>query len=153
MKQNFLEISEIIEEICKSYSKREDILKVIKETINEMCTYMSTLDSTSIIPILSRVSKIMEFIDLKDRNLIIEDALKFNYPKIFPNTLYTTFIEGKLSQCSFIEKLNKEKAYQEYFVPTVLDEINMKEGCQKTLQQAAENMLIADDSYTQKFLF
>ena len=150
LKQNFLEISGIIEEICKSYNKREDILKVIKETINEMCTYMSTLDSASIIPILSRVSNIIRYIDIKDKNLIIEEALKFNYPKIFPNTLYPVFIEGKISQCNFIEHLDKERVYQEYFVPTVLDEINMKEGCQKTLQQTAENMLIKDDSYTQK---
>lgn len=150
LKQNFLEISGILEEICKSYNKREDILKVIKETINEMCTYMSTLDSASTIPILSRVSNIIRYIDIKDKHLIVEEALKFNYPKIFPNTLYPVFIEGKISQCNFIEHLDKERVYQEYFVPTVLDEINMKEGCQKTLQQAAENMLIKDDSYTQK---
>ena len=150
LKQNFLEISGILEEICKSYNKREDILKVIKETINEMCTYMSTLDSASTIPILSRVSNIIRYIDIKDKHLIVEEALKFNYPKIFPNTLYPVFIEGKISQCNFIKHLDKERVYQEYFVPTVLDEINMKEGCQKTLQQAAENMLIKDDSYTQK---
>jgi len=150
LKQNFLEISGILEEICKSYNKREDILKVIKETINEMCTYMSTLDSASTIPILSRVSNIIRYIDIKDKHLIVEEALKFNYPKIFPNTLYPVFIEGKISQCNFIEHLDKERVYQEYFVPTVLDEINMKEGCQKTLQQVAENMLIKDDSYTQK---
>jgi len=88
LKQNFLEISGILEEICKSYNKREDILKVIKETINEMCTYMSTLDSASTIPILSRVSNIIRYIDIKDKHLIVEEALKFNYPKIFPNTLY-----------------------------------------------------------------
>ena len=88
LKQNFLEISGILEEICKSYNKREDILKVIKETINEMCTYMSTLDSASTIPILSRVSNIIRYIDFKDKHLIVEEALKFNYPKIFPNTLY-----------------------------------------------------------------
>ena len=150
LKQKFLEVSGIIEEICKAYNKREDILKAIKETIDGMCTYMSTLDSTSIFPILSRVSNIIKNIDQKDRHLIIEEALKFNYPKIFPNTLYPIFIEGKVSQCSFIENFDKERVYQEYFGPTVLDEINMKEGCQKTLQQIAENMLINDDSYTQK---
>ena len=148
LKQNFYKIKNIIEEICLAYDKREDILKIIKETIEEMCTYMSTLDSSSVLPILSRLSIIINCI--KDKSLITKEALKFNYPKIFKNSLFSLFIEGKLSECSFIEALDKKDAYEAYFVPNIIDEIEMKENCQRTLRQTAENMLIKDDSYTQK---
>ena len=60
-----------------------------------------------------------------------KEALKFNYPKVFPNTLYTIFIEGKTSECEFIEKLDKNVVFEEYFVPTVLDEIKKKKIAKK----------------------
>ena len=108
---------------------------------------MSTLDNTSVLPILSRVSTIIKYIKKEDRTFIVKEALKFNYPKIFPNTLYSIFIEGKISQCNFIENFDKKSVYEEYFLPTIIDEINMKENCQKTLCQTAENMLIQNDIY------
>ena len=147
--QTYLNINSIIKEICSSF-KRKDILKIIKETIEEMCTYMSTLDSSLVMPILSRVSNIINCINKEDISLITKEALKFNYPKIFRNTMYSIFIEGKTSQHNFIENLDKKLVYEEYFLPTVLDEINMKENCQNTLCQAAENMLINQDLKTQK---
>ena len=148
LNQNFINISNIIDEICMSYDKREDILKLIKETIEEMCSYISNLDGSSVLPILSRVTNIIDHI--KDKSLITKEALKFNYPKVFPNTLYSIFIEGKISEGSFVEKLDKKVAFEEYFVPNIIDEIELKQNCQKTLQQTAENMLINDDSFTQK---
>ena len=148
-KQNILAVKNIIEEICSAYNKREDILKLIKETVEEMCEYMSTLDSASVLPILSRVSLITNCFKEKDKHLITKEALKFNYPKTFPNSMFSIFIGGKISQNSFIEGIDKQLVYEEYFVPTVIDEINNKENCQKTLKMAAENMLILKDSYTQ----
>ena len=148
LKQNFLNISNIIEEICLAYDKREEILYLIKETIDEMCSYMNTLDSSSVIPILSRVCNIIEHV--KDKSLIINEALKFDYSKIFPKTFFSIFIEGKVSECSFIEKFDKKVTYEKYFVPNVIEEIEQKENCQKILEQTAEFMLINKDSYTQK---
>ena len=149
-KQNILAIKNIIEEICSAYDKRDDILKLIKETVEEMCEYMSTLDNASVLPILSRVSLITNCFKEKDKHLITKEALKFNYAKTFPNSMYSIFIEGKVSQNSFIEGMDKKLVYEEYFVPTVIDEINNKENCQKTLKMTAENMLIIKERYTQK---
>ena len=148
LKQNFLKISNIIEEICLAFDKREDILNIIKETIDEMCSYMNTLDGSTVIPILSRVCNIINHI--KDKSLIMNEMLKFNYSKIFPKTLFSIFIEGKVSECSFIENFDKKVAYEKYFVPNVIEEIEQKENCQKILEQTAEFMLIKNDSYTQK---
>ncbi len=147
-KQNLLNIKDIIKEICSAYDKRKDILNLIKETIGEMCTYISNLDNVSALPILERVSMIID--NVIDKSLIAEEALKLDYPKVFPNSMYSIFIEGKNSQCSFIRNLDDKVAFEKYFVPTVLDEINMKENCQKTLKQVAENMLINKDNETQK---
>ena len=38
-------------------------------------------------------------------------------------------LEGKLLKCSFIEKISKNEAYEKYFLPVVIEEINNKENC------------------------
>lgn len=131
LKQNFINIQNIIKSICRVFDKREEILNIIKETVEEMCIYMSNLDSLSVLPILSRVCDIIAHFIEEDSKNIEKEALKFNYPKVFPNTLYTIFIEGKTSECEFIEKLDKNVVFEEYFVPTVLDEIKKKKIAKK----------------------
>ena len=67
---------------------------------------MSTLDTASVSIILERVSKILSYCKLYNDNkpLITQEALNFDYPKIFPNTLSAIFLEEKVSECSFIEQ-------------------------------------------------
>ena len=146
-KQKFIDIEDILEEICKNGIKRPEIVNIIKETINEMCLYMSTLDSSTVLPLLERVSTILNFCKNQEDNgpLIAKEALKFDYPKIFPNSLCAIFLEGKKSEFNFIEQLNEKEAYNKYFLPCVLDEINNKENCQKILRLAAENMLLNEN--------
>ena len=145
-KQNFFGIETIILKICSAINQRKEIISTIKNIVSEMCTYMSTLDNISVKPLISRVSNLIE--QIPDKLSITKEAIKFNYPKIFINSMYP--IISQVSQDSFIEKLDKKMVYDEYFVPTVIDEINMKESCQNTLRQAAVNMLINNDSYFQK---
>ncbi len=90
--QTIFEIGEILSNICSVYKKRKDILPIINEIIGEMCLYMSTLDQAEVYPILRRVSNILN--NIKEKSLY-EEVLKFDYPKIFPNTLYEIFIEQK----------------------------------------------------------
>ena len=151
-KQKFIDNFDIIKEICQKGIKRKEVFQTIKETIEEMCEYMSKLDNSSVLPILERVSKILSYCKSKEDNkpLIIKVPFKFDYPKIFPNILCSIFLEGKISECSFIEQLDKNEAYEKYFLPTIIEEINQKENCQKNLRIAAENMLINDDSFFQK---
>ena len=150
-RQKYIDISNILKDICQNGIKRSEVLDIIKQTIDEMCTYMSTLDNTSVLPILERVSDILNnFTDSDDKKLLItKEALKFDYPKIFPDTLCQLFLEGKKSEFSFIEKLDKDEAYNKYFLPYVIDEINNKENSQKILRLAAENMFINEDSVFQ----
>ena len=145
-KQNFFGIETIILKICSAINQRKEIISTIKNIVSEMCTYMSTLDNISVKPLISRASNLIE--QIPDKLSITKEAIKFNYPKIFINSMYP--IISQVSQDSFIEKLDKKMVYDEYFVPTVIDEINMKESCQNTLRQAAVNMLINNDSYFQK---
>ena len=148
-KQKSVNILPLLKVICQQGIKRPEVIKTIKETIDEMCTYMNTLDNTSVSLILERVSKILGYCKSTEDNkpLITKEVLKFDYPKIFPNTLCSLFLEGKVSEYSFIEQLDKKEAYDYYFLPNVIDEINNKENSQTTLRQAAENMLINKDSY------
>ena len=73
---------------------------------------MNTLDNTSVSLILERVSKILGYCKSTEdyKPLITKEALKFDYPKIFPNTLCSLFLEGKVSEYSFIEQLDKKEA-------------------------------------------
>ena len=151
-KQKYIIASDILLEICKNGIKRDEILKTIKETIEQMCIYMSTLDSSSVTIILERVSKILGYCKLyfDNKPLITKEPLNFDYPKIFPNTLCSIFFEEKVSESSFIEQLDKNDTYEKYFLPIILDEINNKEKSQKNLRIAAENMLINNDEHFQK---
>ena len=137
----------MLKEICQNGIKRPEITNIIKETINEMCLYMSTLDSSTVLALLERVSLILSLCKNQEGNelLIANEALIFDYPKVFPNSLCAIFLEGKKSECNFIEQLNKNEAYNKYFLPCVLDEINNKENCQKILRLAAENMLLNEN--------
>ena len=150
-KQKFININSILKQICEKGKKREEVFKTIKQTVEEMCTYMSTLDSAAVLPILERASKIIYYVQNSEKNksLMAKEAFKFDYPKIFINTMCSVFLEGKVSECSFIENFDKKEAYDKYFLPIVIDEIINKENCQKTLEEAAENMLIKQDSYFQ----
>ena len=148
-KQNFIDISSIISKICSQ--NRKDIISIIINIVGEMCSYMSTLDNISVLPILFRVSKLIDCVP--DKILITKEAIKFNYPQIFVNSMYSLFIKGEISKYSFLEKLDKKIIYNEYFVPIVIDEINMKENCQNTLRELAENMLIDNNSYLNKNVF
>ena len=146
-KQKYYIIDYVIRIICEEGTKRPEVIKTIKETIEEMCSYMSTLDSSTVLPLLERISKILSYCNIKDNKyLITKEALKFDYPKIFPNTLCSIFIEGKISECNFIENIDRNEAYNKYFLPNVLDEINNKENSQKILKLAAENMLLNENS-------
>ena len=151
-KQKYINALDILKEICQIGIKRKEVLNTIKKTVEEMCIYMSTLDTASVSIILERVSKILSYCKLYNDNkpLITQEALNFDYPKIFPNTLSAIFLEEKVSECSFIEQLEKKEAYKKYFLPIILDEINQKEKSQKNLRIAAENMLINEDSHFQK---
>ena len=150
-KQKYINNPLIIKEICQKGIKREEVFITIKTTIEEMCKYMSTLDSASVTPLLTRVSYILSYCKSSEDNkpLITKEALYFDYPKIFPNTLSSIFLEGKLSECSFIEQLDKKESYEKYFLPIIIDEINNKEKCQKNLALTAENMLINGDNFYQ----
>ena len=119
--------------------------------MDEMCSYMSTLDSSSVSPLLQRASKIVVLSKIKgdNKSLVSKEALKFDYPKIFPNTLCSIFLEGKTSEQYFIERLDKKDSYNKYFIPYVLDEINNKDNSQKILRLAAENMLLNNSSIFQ----
>ena len=147
-KQQYITIRDIIKNICQEGIKRPEVLNTIKETVDEMCSYMSTLDNSTVLPVLERVSIILSYIqNQKDYKLLItKEALKFDYPKIFPNTLCAIFLEEKKSECSFIEQINKNEAYNKYFLPNVLDEINNKENCKNILKLAAEKMLLSENS-------
>ena len=150
-KQKYINNPDIIKEICQKGIKRVEVFNTIKLTIEEICKYMSTLDSVSVIPLLERVSYILSYCKSSEDNkpLITKEALYFDYPKIFPNTLSSIFLEGKLSECSFIEQLDKNESYEKYFLPNIIDEINKKEKSQKNLEITAENMLINEDKYYQ----
>ena len=150
-KQKYINNPDIIKEICQKGIKRVEVFNTIKLTIEEICKYMSTLDSVSVIPLLERVSYILSYCKSSEDNkpLITKEALYFDYPKIFPKTLSSIFLEGKLSECSFIEQLDKNESYEKYFLPNIIDEINKKEKSQKNLEITAENMLINEDKYYQ----
>ena len=141
--QTIFEIGVILSNICSVYKKRKDILPIINEIIGDMCSYMSTLDQAAVSPILKRVSNILS--NIKEKSLY-EEALKFDYPKIFPNSLYDIFIEDKGSKNEFIEKIDRKMSFEKYFIPYVVDEISMKENCQNTLKEVAKNMLISSKS-------
>ena len=148
-KQKFLNISSIIHNICSE--DRKDIIPMIINIVGEMCSYMSTLDNISVLPILSRVSELITYVP--DKILITKEALKFNYPQIFINSMCSVFIKGDSSHCSFIERLEKKTVFDEYFIPIVIDEINMKENCQNTLRELADIMLLNDDYKFHKNVF
>ena len=150
-KQEFIDIEGILKEICRNGIKRPEVINIIKETMDEMCSYMSTLDSSSVSPLLQRASKIVVLSKIKgdNKSLVSKEALKFDYPKIFPNTLCSIFLEGKTSEQYFIERLDKKDSYNKYFIPYVLDEINNKDNSQKILRLAAENMLLNNSSIFQ----
>ena len=78
---------------------------------------MSKLDNSSVSPLLKRVSYILSYCRSPEDNkpLITKEALNFDYPKIFPNTLCSIFIEGKVSEFSFIEQLDKNETYEKIF--------------------------------------
>ena len=150
-KQEFIDIEPILKEICRNGISRPEVINIIKETMDEMCSYMSTLDSSTVSPLLNRASKIIVLSKIKGNNqsLVTKEALKFDYPKLFPNTLCSIFLEGKTSEKFFMERLNKNDTYNKYFIPYVLDEINNKENSQKILRIAAEKMLLNENSVFQ----
>jgi hypothetical protein len=84
-KQKSVNILPLLKVICQQGIKRPEVIKTIKETIDEMCTYMNALDNTSVSLILERVSKILGYCKSTEDNkpLITKEALKFDYPKIF----------------------------------------------------------------------
>ena len=86
-KQKYINASDILKEICENGIKREDVLNTIKETIEQMCKYMSSLDNSSVSIILERVSKILGYctLNIDNKQLLTKGALNFDYPKIFPN--------------------------------------------------------------------
>ena len=150
-KNNFLQISTLISKIYEAKDSREEIISTIKNIISEMCSYMSTLDNISVLPLISRVSNLIE--KFPDKVLISKEAIKFNYPKIFINSMCHILIKENRSEYSFIEHLDKKIVYDEYFVPIIIDEINMKENCQNNLRQIAEEMLINSSYYFKKNIF
>ena len=139
-KHKFFNISHMLNKICNFSEKREEIKILIREIVGEMCSYMSTLDETSVLPILSRVMLLIY--NTEDKVSITKEALKFKFPEVFPNSLYSVFIEGKSSPLGFIEQLDKKMTYDEYFIPSVIDEMKNKENSQKILSKSAENMFI-----------
>ena len=148
-KQNYINIKAILKSICTEGIKRKEIIETIKTTLEEICTYMNTLDNSSVIPLLERVSQILKYTNIDIKSSISKSAFIFNYPKIFPNTINTVYFEGKVSECSFIEQLDKNDVFEKYCLPVILDEINMKENAQKNLKLIAENMLLNKDNYFQ----
>ena len=145
-KSSYYNISSFISNL----NKREEINSIIEETIIEMCEYMSKLEQEEIIVILSRVSMLLDILPSNKKESITKKVCKFNYTKIFKDSIYPLFFLGKILHESFIEKLDKKIVYEEYFLPIILDEIEMKENCQNNLRLAAEKMFVDKNEYFQK---
>lgn len=131
-----------INSVC---TNRKDLIPALKEFMVKILTYASEFDSNTVKPILQCAMNIYENVDNESRKELKSTLTNFEYPKVFKNTLCSSFIESNgRSEFNFYSKFGVSEASEHYLIPEIVKEINDSfdsKTTQMTLRTAALKML------------
>ena len=123
---------------------RKDLIPHFKDLMVKIFTFSSNLDSSIVKPILQCGMNIYLYSGANNKKELVSALTSFNYPKVFKNTLYASFLEtvGN-SEFNFYNEIGLSKSSELYFVPECVKEINDSfdsKETQTTLRTAALKM-------------
>ena len=149
-KTKFIDTKGIISYFKKCFQYRKDILQLFLLTIKEISTFMSTLDSVSIAPIMQLLNILFQTgRDLFNPTDLSEALICFDFPKVYKNSIFNVVLKHE-KVCDFpIDEIDKERLYTKYFLPAAIDEISGKENSPFLLRNIALDMLGNTNSYFQ----